>query len=264
MASLSIGKAWEDSVAFVRREWELLSLVALLFMTIPSIILQQMVPPELVQWASQRKGDLPPLPADFVLGMGICLLVTAFGSLALFALALRPGVSAGEALRLGVARLPAFLGSMLVMTGIFAAAILILVVPIAVLAMVSRIAGGLAVTFGTAMLFGFIGYASIRLLLLNPVVLDRPEGPLGLLRRAWRLSQGHFLRLFAFFIVFSLVTLVVSEAARIVLGSIGGLVGGAGASVAIGNIASTIATTAVQVYGIAMLSRIYRQLDPGR
>ena len=42
MATMSIGKAWEEAVAFVAREATLLFPVALLFVALPGLILQEM------------------------------------------------------------------------------------------------------------------------------------------------------------------------------------------------------------------------------
>ena len=47
MATISIGKAWEEAVAFIRREATLLFPVALLFVALPGLIVQEMTPPQL-------------------------------------------------------------------------------------------------------------------------------------------------------------------------------------------------------------------------
>ena len=105
MATISIGKAWEEAVAFIRREATLLFPVALLFVALPGLIVQEMTPPQLQEWFAQPKADaIPAMPPGFALSMLLGIVIIWFGSLALFALALRPGISVGEALRLSFSR----------------------------------------------------------------------------------------------------------------------------------------------------------------
>jgi hypothetical protein len=130
MAAVSIGKAWEEAVAFVAREASLLFPVALLFLALPGLILQEMTPPQLAEWmADPKRTGLPDIPPGFTVAMLLGVIIIWFGSLTLFALALRPGISVGEALRLGFARLPVLLGTALVamflIGGLMLAAILV-------------------------------------------------------------------------------------------------------------------------------------------
>ena len=65
MAAMSIGKAWEEAVAFVARERSLLFPVALLFVALPGLILQEMTPPELATW-TMEKGAMPDIPLQAI------------------------------------------------------------------------------------------------------------------------------------------------------------------------------------------------------
>ncbi len=118
MATMSIGKAWQEAVAFVAREATLLFPVALLFVALPGLILQEMTPPELAAWSlAPTASTMPAVPASYWLGLIVAVLLVWFGSLTLFALALRPGISVGEALRLGFHRLPVLIGTALAVIG---------------------------------------------------------------------------------------------------------------------------------------------------
>ena len=110
MATLSIGKAWEETAAFVAREAALLLPVALLFVALPIVLLQEMTPPELVQWSASMKGTMPAVPGSYWFSLLLAVVLIWFGSLTLFALALRPGISVAEALRLALHRLPVLIG----------------------------------------------------------------------------------------------------------------------------------------------------------
>lgn len=175
MATMSIGKAWEEAVAFVSREKSLLFPVALLFVALPGLIIQEMTPPELAKW-TLSETTMPQVPGSFWLAMMLAVIIIWFGSLTLFALALRPGISVGEALRLSFARLPVLLGVALVVAGFLAGAVIAATLVVTVLSLVAKpLAATLALLLGAGVVAVTI-FASVRLLLLNPVVIDGTEG----------------------------------------------------------------------------------------
>ncbi|PZU68413.1 MAG: hypothetical protein DI554_03330 [Sphingobium sp.] len=248
MAAVSIGKAWEEAVAFVAREASLLFPVALLFLALPGLILQEMTPPQLAEWmANPQRTGLPDIPPGFALAMLLGVVIIWFGSLTLFALALRPGISVGEALRLGFARLPVLLGTallaMFLIGGLMLAAILV-----AVLA--SLVSESVGTSIG-AILGAFVGgatiFASVRLMLLNPAVIDGNQGVVPSLRHAWAL----------------LLSGIASMAAQTIFGALAGLAAGPEAARLVGGVASAAVSTVIQVYMLVMLARIYRQASAG-
>ena len=96
MATMSIGKAWEEAVAFVSRESSLLFPVALLFVALPGLIIQEMTPPELAKWTLSETA-MPQVPGSFWLAMMLAVIIIWFGSLTLFALALLAAIGGGAA-----------------------------------------------------------------------------------------------------------------------------------------------------------------------
>lgn len=263
MTTMSIGKAWEEAVAFVAREAALLFPVALLFVALPGLILQEMTPPELQAWFAAPKPDtIPAMPLGFGLAMLLTIILIWFGSLALFALALRPGISVGEALRLSFARLPVLIGTALVVVGAVAAIFTVAVLAGVVLSLISK---QLAAAIGLLLGFGAIGlvfFASIRLVLLNPVVIDGRAGVMESLRHAWALTRGHFGRLFGFLVVVMLLSTIAGSAAQVIVGLVGGLIAGADGARIAGGIAGAAVSSIVQVYMLVMLARLYRQAQP--
>lgn len=260
MATMSIGKAWEEAVAFVAREATLLFPVALLFVALPGLILQEMTPPELQAWFAQPKADaIPAMPPGFGLAMLLTIVLIWFGSLALFALALRPGISVGEALRLSFARLPVLIGTALVVVGIVAGIFVAAALVGVVFSLASKqlaTAVGLLLGFGLA---GLVFFASIRLVLLNPVVIDMRLGVMDSLRRAWALTRGYFWRLFGFLIIVMLLSTIAGSAAQVIVGSLVGLASGAEAARFAGGLAGAAVSSVAQVYMLVMLARLYRQ-----
>lgn len=260
MATMSIGKAWEEAVAFVAREATLLFPVALLFVALPGVILQEMTPPELQAWFAEPKMDaIPAMPPGFGLAMLLTIILIWFGSLALFALALRPGISVGEALRLSIARLPVLIGTALVVVGIVSAIFVGAALVGVVFSLASRqlaAAVGILLGFGAA---GLIFFASIRLVLLNPVVIDTRLGVMASLRQAWALTRGYFWRLFGFLIIVMLLSTIAGSAAQAIVGSLVGLASGAEAARFAGGLAGAAVSSVAQVYMLVMLARLYRQ-----
>lgn len=262
MATLSIGKAWEESVAFVARESTLLFPVALLFVALPGLIFQEMVPPELATWmTTQPKTTPPPVGAGFWTAFAIMVVVVWFGSLTLFALALRPGISVGEALRLGVARLPVLLGTALALLGLFAGVAVVVGVLVALLAFVSKGVAALVISLVTVAAAAAMIFVAVRLLLLNPVVIDGVDGVFAAIRHAWGLTRGHFWRLLAFLALLTLLSLVASSAAQAVIGALLGLLVGPEAAHMGGGIAGALVSTVVQLYMLVMIARLYRQAE---
>lgn len=264
MTTLSIGKAWEEAVAFVSRESALLFPVALLFVALPGLILQEMTPPELAQWTmAQAKGSFPAVPPSYWLALFLTIVIIWFGSLTLFALALRPGISVGEAMRLGLARLPVLLGTALLVAAAFLALVLAVALVAGALMIASKAAAATIGTLLVAIIMGCVLYASVRLLLLNPVVIDGRDGVVASLRRSWAVTRGHFWRLLGFIAIVMLLSMIASMAAQAVFGLIGGLVGGATTARLTGGIAAAAVSTVVQVYMLVMIARLYRQADSG-
>ncbi|HKY81530.1 MAG TPA: hypothetical protein VJM09_08660 [Sphingobium sp.] len=262
MATMSIGKAWEEAVAFVARERSLLFPVALLFVALPGLILQEMTPPELANW-TMAKSALPTVPVSFWLAMLLGVIIIWFGSLTLFALALRPGISVGEALRLSLDRLPVLLGTAVVVVGGLLAAVIVATMIVVALTLVAKPAGAaLAMLLATAI--GALAiFASVRLLLLNPVVIDGSEGVMPSLRHSWALTRGHFWRLLGFILILTLLSAIVGGAAQSIFGVIGRLIGGVDGARLTGGVAAAAVSTILQVYMLVMLARLYRQAEGG-
>ena len=202
-------------------------------------------------------------PPGFALATLLGVVIIWFGSLTLFALALRPGISVGEALRLGFARLPVLLGTallaMFLIGGLMLAAILV-----AVLA--SLVSESVGTSIG-AILGAFVGgatiFASVRLMLLNPAVIDGNQGVVRSLRHAWALTRGCFWRLLGFIILITLLSGIASMAAQTIFGALAGLAAGPEAARLVGGVASAAVSTVIQVYMLVMLARIYRQASAG-
>lgn len=263
MTRLSVGKAWEEGMAFVGRESALLLPVAMLFIAVPAFAGQVMMPPELVAWIENGgKGAMPDVPASFWLLALVANIVELFGALGLLALALRPGISVGEALRLAMTRAPILIGAFLLFSALVAGVVLVAALVVGVLAAASAtLAYGLAALMVVAAVAGSVILTG-RLIMLYPVVVDTALGVRDSLRASWRMTAGNVLRLLGFLIAIVVLSFIVSGAAQLVSGVLFGLMMDADvartAAMGVGLVVSTV----ILVYMLATLARLYRQLQP--
>lgn len=257
MSILSIGKAWEESVVFVKREGKLLFPVALALIALPFVIALETFPATFFNHVPTSAQPLPPLPAGAVLAMVIAGLLAVIGALAIYVLALRPGTSVGEALQLAVRRTPILVGAG-VLIGL---ALTVLVMLLSVIGAAFVMVGGKTVlTLMSALIIVALAYVSARFLLLNVVVVDTDLGVWPAIRQSWQVTAGQMSRLFGFVALFMVLLIVVQSAAQAVFGVLGGVVGGPDLARLLGGLASASAGAVIQVYFLVMTARIYRQL----
>lgn len=214
MTKLSITTAWNEASAFVAREARLLLPVAFLLIALPGAVLKLAMPTPL--------PGQPPAPGAWLALLPVVVVVGMIGSIALSYLALRPGASVAEALQTGARRfIMLFAASLLVGLALIAA-----MIPLFVL-----VGGGAILTgarpeamVGPILLLTLIAVVAsialwVRLMLMTPIAAAETIGPIGIIKRSWALTRGHFWRLLGFVLLVLLAFVVVSMA----VGAIGGL-----------------------------------------
>lgn len=216
--TISMSAIWEDSIALVKRERQLLVPLTLATIGIGSAA-AAMIQPETNEPTTAAIAFVSTLAAN---------LLNLIGSLAIIALVLKPGLSVAEAIRLAIARAPKMLGVIL----LYFVAILVIMLPF-VLA-----AGPTSLSVKTtindlpprALFFALIGllviiYAGIRLMTLNVVIVDRNPPILTAITTALAQSRGLVLKLIGVLLLFLIVGAVLSGAAVAVLGALFSLIG---------------------------------------
>lgn len=251
MKSLSIGKASQDAGLFLKREAGLVVPIALLFTGIPVALLLQAIPPSLRRvGAGEAAATQAELPSIALLLLFLCPILVLGGSLATYALALRPGISVGEALRHGFRRMPVALGAALLMG-------LALAIPLLVF-------GAFSPAAASGVLLICALFLSARLLPLNAVVTDRPVGAVAALRESWMLSRGHMARLLAFVVLISIPIMIAQLVGQTLLGLVGFALGGKDMAQQAGDVGAALALSLGQMVMIVMTAFIYRQLNAAR
>ena len=229
-----MNQAWQQSMNLVAANWQLLLVLAGIFLFLPSVALTVMMPDLFSGFAGMTEPEQMEawMQANWQSFAGAMALATFFqfiGYMAMVALmgAHRPTV--GEALKNAIFSLPSMIAAFV----IFIVGYIVLVGVLSLV--IGLIAGGLAVAG-----LGQGGAASIVFLLMIPLfvaqfylmarlsmtlpalVIEHRLNPFGALSRSWSLTAGNGIRIFVFYalltIAYFVVLMVVSLFAAGVLG----------------------------------------------
>ena len=250
MKKLSIARAWEETVAFVKREPGSLLLISFGLIALPSLIFQAASP-------DARPGQTPE-PGLWMLLFFPLIILSILGSLTITTLALG-AADAREAFSRALKRFPVMLGAVLLL----AVAAVLLALPFAILTVVAGGGKAAAALIGILLALALI-YVWVRLMLLTPAAAAETGGPVTVLKRSWNLTSGHALKLFGFMLVVIIVFLVIMLAVSAIFGSVIILAAGKPED---GNLSSVlialiggITNAALGLFLTSMVARIYAQL----
>ena len=253
---LSINRAWEEAAGILKRDFGTLFLIAFALTALPQIALQALGP------AAPPAGSGAGL---ILVMMVVVLLVGMIGNVAIAALALGRESVVGSALRHGLRRAPP----------LFAATMLLFVALLLVAGVVATLNGltpetaldggkpsAAATRSVTIMLL--IGVAvGTKFLLTTQVAAGESGGPIAILRRSWRLTNGIYWRLLGFFLVVVIAYLLIAFAVTAVLGIVVALVAGPPQPGSLGALIMLLVSGAFNAAFVAIfittLSRIYVQ-----
>ncbi len=261
MAALSISRAWDETRDTLARNGKLMATVAAAMILLPQVI---------VGVITGQTMNASELDSTWIALMVIAGIIGIVGQLAIARLALGAKVSVGESLSHGLRRTPAFLGALLL---IFLGVLIFFFVAAALLMAVGVVDATVPrprprdVVIILLVVFVPLLFVGVRLLPTVPVATSEPQGPIGILKRSWSLTSGHFGRLLGFIVMFLIAAVIVTMA----LGAIGGLI----ATVVFGSmepftlgalvmalLAGLVQAALVLVY-VVMISRVYVQLAGG-
>ncbi len=262
---LDMGKAWNDAVALLSANKDVVLIIAGVFFFLPNAIATLAMPQATAELEAMAASGAEPEP-EAVLEMFSALyseiwwiivllaLFQAAGVLSLLALltdAARPTVS--EALKVGAKALLPYIGVQL-LTGLLL--VLVIALPAGLGALIAPALGGLLALVGIVLAV----YMYVKFSLTSPVIaIEKVMNPFTAMRRSWRLTKGNSLRLFAFYLLLILVLIVISALSSMVwaIFSIMGEQIGLFAT-AIGGAIVSMATVSVFM---AVLAAVHRQLS---
>lgn len=262
---LDMGKAWNDAVALLSANKDVVLVVAGVFFFLPSAIASLAMPQPTEIEALSASAE--PNPEALLAAMTayyseiwwmflLIGLVQAIGALCVLALLTdRSRPTVGEALTFGLKALLPYIATQLLVSLL---AVAVLGVLIGVGALISPWVAGLLGLVGVVLAV----YVWIKLSLATPVIgIEKRMNPIAALQRSWQLTKGNSLLLFAFYLLLGLVIIVVTVVAGMVF-AIFGIMGeqvGLFAS-AIGGALISMCVTSIM---LAVLAAVHRQLSGG-
>lgn len=263
---LDMGRAWNDAVALLRGNQQVLLIVAGVFFFLPNLALMLLMPETMGEAETRVAGD-----ADFgeairtasVLyqqvwwQLSLISILSAIGMLGLLALLTdRTRPTVGEALKTGVVCLLPYIGAQLLIGLAFVTIVLVVLV----------VAGAAGAAAGAAV--GLLAAVAVIYLLtkfsltIPVIVIEGVMNPVRALGRSWSLTRGNSVRLFLFYLMLLLAFVVIA----IVIGIAGAIVGfivGTGATVFVNALINAVTNMAGLTLYLAVLAAVHRQLSGG-
>lgn len=261
MTRISLSSAWDETRAFLTREWSLALPVTLATIGLGTLIFSLAVP------ASPAGSMQPPQPGPWTLLVIPYALLQLFGTLALSALVLRSGRSVGEALATGGRKLGVGILAMLLQALLGLAAVIIPVVLGTFLGIALGLTQAQTLAFSLVVLVPLLLWVYTRLLLVAALIVDRDAGPIAALRGSWALTRPIAWRLLALMIAVLVVVIILSSAVQVTFGSLFLLLGRLLASETLGPwlVQVLLAAVAAVLQGmfVVYLAMLYRRLSSG-
>jgi hypothetical protein len=268
---LSITAAWNETAAFLQKEWWPVFLIAFALTSLPGLILQALMPGMMAGRMAMTPGSPPDLAQlvaamrPFFLALIPLLLLSMWGNLTVNVLALRRETVVGSAFGRAARRLPALIGATLLLFVV----LLIASLPIGVaLAMGIRSGhAGLPALLIVLLVVAAV-FVMVRLIPMNAAAAAEDVGPIGILRRSWQLTAGHFWKLLAFLLLMVVLFLVIMMAVGAVFGILivlvtGPPLPGSFAAFVVSLVSGLVQAGFISVF-LVFVARIYAQLagDP--
>jgi Membrane domain of glycerophosphoryl diester phosphodiesterase len=251
VAKLSLSRAWDETREVIARDGKLIATVALALFFLPGVVVGVIDP---------AAKPFPTTVKEAVIAL-VVALIALVGQLAIIRMALGARMTVGEAIGHGARRTPVYIAAGLIWAGPLILAGYFLGGEVWQ-APQSASGGQLTAALIIVLALFIVG---IRMMMTSSVASAEPAGPLEIVKRSWRLTSGHWWKLFGLICIFLLLMLVIMAAAGAIIGILSALLfdpiepmsAGALFVAALTQLVSAVLTTGLLV----MLARIYAQLS---
>lgn len=228
--TFDMNRTWDEALALMRANFQLLAVIAGVFLLLPTVIFylgfpELLVPPAPEEQLSNEEA-LAAIAKVFPVIM-LMLFVQMVGYLAMITLIGGARPTVGEAIASAVKALPTLLATFVTILALGVVAGLVVAIALTVVIVGLALILGEAALIGLTLLLYFVllgamFYLYARIAPLLPVIaIERVRGFVQPLKRAWTLTQGSGRRLFAFFALLFVAYIVISMVAAIVLSALG-------------------------------------------
>ncbi len=253
---ISLGAVWQETATFMRAELALVTPIALAGFGLPVVILQLLIPDTITPDTVSGPWMWALLPYA---------LFSMTGTLAISALALRPGISVQESLTLALRRLPVAIGVALIALAILLGAMVI----VSIAAGIERATlgrSGPVFAVGLLVLLAATISLLVRVLPVWALIVDREDGPIATLRTALTATRSRYLRLLLLRAAAWVSQILILLVLWVPMADILNLLGRAASSVALGQLLALIAGGLVMSGILATwtvyVARLSRRLGP--
>lgn len=252
MSRFSISRAWDETMGVLRHESRLIVPIALAFLVLPGVI---------ADTARPQVGGAVSNPTGLSLLITVLVLIAALvGQLAIIWLSISPGANVREAIDRGARKVPAVIGSALLLVIPLTVILAPFVLPILARPTNPPAGASLALLVAVPLLL----ILACRFLLASTTAVVEGLGPIAMLKRSWELTRGSTAKLYGMFLLFLIATLIVVSATQLVSGSLIILALGRpepwSVAALAGALVVQLATAALSVLVTIMIARIYAQL----
>lgn len=219
---ISMTSVWDDSIAFLKRESSVLVPVWLALLTVGA------AGASLAMDALNTAGSKGSFPA--LMAFVVAMVIGTLGQLAVTAMVLRPGISVGEAINLGLTRLPKIILVGLCFLGIFIAAVLPLAVILAVsgfdvTATPPKMPASAAFYLFALSMIGL--WAGARLVTMTAHIVDTNAGIMDAFRGSFAHTRGMAVIVIGVLLLYLVVATVIGLVTKFLIGGPIGLLGSA-------------------------------------
>lgn len=280
--NFDMNRTWSQAVALVKANFQLLAIIAGVFLLLPALAFY-LFNPELMQVlaAAENPDQVDAivaaiLPRLFAWG-AVVFIGQMIGQAALVALVGQHRPTVGEAIKLGAKALPSVVGALILFfIGLFIVAMVLSLIIALIGALVgtsdpNALTGGLLGGLIQLVVFVIELYLMVRCMMTLPIiVLEHERNPIKALLRSWRMTANCAWKILGFVVLLGIAYFVIVLLLTLVLGAVGLLVGGDPASTEIGAgsalgfaVVASVMGSLVAILASGILVSMHRQLAGG-
>lgn len=264
----SMNETWQRGIALVSNNFQLLALIAGVFLFLPAVVIYLAVPDlasfmdpgaDPAEMAARMEKIQGPL-----IGWGLLAMVLQFiGYLAMVGLIGSTRPTVGEAIGRGAKALLTLIGCLILFVIIYLVVGVLLMVPI-VLVVGESDSSGLGIV-GFLLVFALIGFIMTRLSITMPVImLENQLNPAAALWRSWKLTGPHKWAIFGFWVLLVVAYLVIAILLFGVFGLIGAMAASSGVGLFVMGIVNGTIGALVSMLVSGLIVAMYQQLAGDR
>lgn len=269
--TFDMNRTWSQSLALVKANFSLLSVIAGVFLLLPNAVFYVALPELMNTLASTQDPDqmmaILQAHAGKLVTFGLLATIAQLiGYLGMIALMGDDRPTVGEALRRAFAGLPTAIGATLLLVLVYIVVGLGMSVVLGLLAAGAGAVGGeglaaVIVMLGVAAVMVAVFYIVTRFTLTTPaIVLDRLGNPVAAMKRSWNLTRANAMKIFGFFALLFVAYMVIALLLGGIVGVIAAALGGGAATALVNGLFNGVLGAGVAMVFSAILTSMHQQL----